>query len=242
MSTRRERRAQEVKSRMVDAGVALLAERELTDFSVDDICEKADVAKKTFYNYFANKEALFADLIQRLIFEVNADIFDRAEERFSSFAERVHYVIDENNAMRQHYGETERRYFRAGIKEIASNKEQILCLYGFFEAYFQRWCEQGQASGELTRMVAPASMARMAAAGLLDVNQSWMNNPAYPLLQRHKEYAVFLCEFFGSWDAEQERAAGCNLAAYILPLVDDAEKKQHLLAQIDRRKKLMEQQ
>lgn len=239
MSTRRERRAMEVRSRMLDAGMALLAERELADFSVEDICEQADVAKKTFYNYFANKEALFADLIQGILFEVNADIFDRAEERFSTFAERVHYVMDETIAMRRDYGETERRYFRAGIKEIAGNKEQILGLYGFFEAYFQRWAEQGQASGELTRIVTSASMARMCAAGLLDINQSWMNNPAYPHLQRFKEYAVFLCEYFAAWDPEQERKAGCNIAEGVLPLVDDPEKKQHLQTQIVRRKALM---
>lgn len=231
----------EVRTRMRDAGVALLAERELTDFSVDDICEKADVAKKTFYNYFDNKEALFADLIQSQLFEANADIFDRAEERFTTFAERVHFVMDETIAMRCDYGETERRYFRAGIKEIASDGERILGLYGFFEAYFQRWAEQGQASGELTRIVTPASIGRMCAAGLLDINQCWMNNPAYPHLQRFKEYAVFLCEYFASWDVEKERNAGCNIAEGLLPLVDDPEKKQHLQAQIDRRKKLMEQ-
>lgn len=241
MSTRRERRAMEVRSRMLDAGMALLAERELADFSVEDICDKADVAKKTFYNYFDNKEALFADLIQSQLFEANADIFDRAEERFTCFADRIHYVMDETIVMRRDYGETERRYFRAGIKEIASDGERILGLYGFFEEYFQRWAEQGQASGELTRIVTPESMARMCAAGLLDINQSWMNNPAYPHLQRFKEYAVFLCEYFAAWDPEQERRAGCNIAEGVLLLVDDPEKKQHLQIQVDRRKKLMEQ-
>ncbi|MBK8288809.1 MAG: TetR/AcrR family transcriptional regulator [Cellvibrionales bacterium] len=67
MSARRERRAQEVKARMVNAGIELLANRELDAFSIEEICELADVAKKTFYNYFSNKEALFADLIQQLI-------------------------------------------------------------------------------------------------------------------------------------------------------------------------------
>jgi AcrR family transcriptional regulator len=241
MSARRERRAQEVKARMVNAGIELLANRELDAFSIEEICELADVAKKTFYNYFSNKEALFADLIQQLIFETNTDIFDRAEERHTSFADRVHYVMDENIALRRDYGETERRYFRAGIKEIAKNSERILGFYGFFEEYFQRWAEQGQASGELTRIVTPASMARFSAAGLLDINQSWMNNAAYPHLQRFKEYAVFLCELFASWDKEQERVAGCNIAEGVMLLVADPEKKQHLQAQIDRRKKLMGQ-
>lgn len=239
MSARRERRAQEVKSRMINAGITLLAEHELDAFSVDDICEQADVAKKTFYNYFANKEALFADLIQNQLFEVNADIFDRAEERFSTFAERVHYVMDETIAMRRDYGETERRYFRAGIKEIARHSEQILRLLGFFEDYFLRWAEQGQVSGELTHMVTPAAMARMAASGLLDLNQNWMNMPGYPHLQRLKQYAEFLCDFFAAWDPELERRAGCITAERILPLVDDPEIKKHLQAQIDRRKALM---
>ena len=239
MSTRRERRAQEVKSRMINAGVALLAERELADFSVEDICELADVAKKTFYNYFDNKEALFSDLIQVQLFEANADIFDRAEERFSTFADRVHYAMDETIAMRRDYGETERRYFRAGIKEIASKGERMLGFYGFFEAYFQRWAEQGQTAGELTRIVTPESIGRFCAAGFLDINQNWMNNPAYPHLQRFKEYGGFLCEYFGSWDAEQERAAGCNISEGVLLLLDDPEKKQHVQAQIDRRKALM---
>lgn len=60
MSTRRER----TRQRLYDAAVELIAERGYTATTVDQIAERAGVAKGTVYYNFAGKAALFAELLE----------------------------------------------------------------------------------------------------------------------------------------------------------------------------------
>ncbi|MBK8288807.1 MAG: TetR/AcrR family transcriptional regulator [Cellvibrionales bacterium] len=198
MSTTNPLQTNDACSRIINAGIDLLAEKTLGEFTEEDICRRADVATKTFYRYFPSKEALFADLIRDSMFELTGDIFSRAEERYASFADRLQYAMAQIVDSRRDYGETERKYYRAGITEIANSDERVLQLYGFFNDYFQRWLEQGQASGEVTKEFEVGFMAHLATGCLLDINQIWMNDPEFPHLQRHEELAVFLPNFFAA--------------------------------------------
>ena len=59
---RRERRKLATRQTLLDATQALLAKRSFDALSVDEIVERADVARGTFYNYFADKDALEREL------------------------------------------------------------------------------------------------------------------------------------------------------------------------------------
>jgi hypothetical protein len=52
--SRRDRRRLETRQALLDASHTLLASRNLDALSVDQIAMRADVAKGTFYNYFAD--------------------------------------------------------------------------------------------------------------------------------------------------------------------------------------------
>lgn len=52
--SRRDRRKLETRQALLDATHTLLASRNLDTLSVDEIAMRADVAKGTFYNYFAD--------------------------------------------------------------------------------------------------------------------------------------------------------------------------------------------
>ena len=64
-STRRERRKLELRGRMLEAAVALFDEHGVHATKVADICARADVAQKTFFNHFASKEQLLRELARR---------------------------------------------------------------------------------------------------------------------------------------------------------------------------------
>ena len=53
---RRERRAAETRMRLFRCALALIAERGMSNVTVEDITEAADVGKGTFFNYFATKD------------------------------------------------------------------------------------------------------------------------------------------------------------------------------------------
>jgi AcrR family transcriptional regulator len=60
--SRRERKKEETRSRIFRAAVDLFRKRGFESTTVDEITERADVAKGTFFNYFPRKEAVLSYL------------------------------------------------------------------------------------------------------------------------------------------------------------------------------------
>lgn len=57
-----DRRVIRTKKAIRSAFAELIAEKEYKDITVTDIAERADINRKTFYNYYSNIEALMADI------------------------------------------------------------------------------------------------------------------------------------------------------------------------------------
>ena len=70
---RRTRRKEITRRKLLDSGKALFSMHGLFGTRVEDITERADIAKGAFYNYFSSKEDLAAELLQEAagVFEVS---------------------------------------------------------------------------------------------------------------------------------------------------------------------------
>jgi AcrR family transcriptional regulator len=70
LSSRRERKKEETRTRLLSTALQLMTEREFDALTVEAIADAADVGKGTIYNYFKTKEdivvALFVDLERRV--------------------------------------------------------------------------------------------------------------------------------------------------------------------------------
>jgi AcrR family transcriptional regulator len=60
--SRRERKKQETRQGLLEAALALFRESGYDETTVEEITDRADVAKGTFFNYFPSKEALLSEL------------------------------------------------------------------------------------------------------------------------------------------------------------------------------------
>ncbi|MEJ2503485.1 MAG: helix-turn-helix domain containing protein, partial [Gemmatimonadota bacterium] len=72
--SRRERKKEATRRRIVDAATRLFGERGFDAPTVDEIAESADVAKGTIYNYFSTKEELLFELLVDLEREVQREV------------------------------------------------------------------------------------------------------------------------------------------------------------------------
>ena len=95
-------REQRIRDPIVAAGLALFAEHPVDAVSIDDIVGAAGVAKGSFYNHFANKEALLAavvreirDGIERDVAAANIEITDAARRVVRAICVYLRYVADE---------------------------------------------------------------------------------------------------------------------------------------------------
>src|SRR5262245_23645813 len=63
--SRLDRRKEETRARIVEAAVELFGEVGFDATKVADVCERADVARQTFFNHFPAKSDLLAELYRR---------------------------------------------------------------------------------------------------------------------------------------------------------------------------------
>ena len=75
--SRQQRRTSATRQRLLDAARALFAQNGLDLTSVDDITERADVGKGTFYYHFTGKERLIKELMKSVLDELVATINDK---------------------------------------------------------------------------------------------------------------------------------------------------------------------
>jgi TetR/AcrR family transcriptional regulator, cholesterol catabolism regulator len=81
---RRERKKAEVRRRIQRSALELFQEKGYEATTVEEIAERADVGKGTFFNYFARKDALLAALGEEFFEEIGAEL--GAPERWEGTA------------------------------------------------------------------------------------------------------------------------------------------------------------
>src|SRR4030095_9693663 len=97
---RRERRKLEVRRRIIDAALALFDQRGFDDAKVADICDRADVVTKTFFNHFPTKQHLLREIAEQQLATLFAEIelvragAGSTRDRLLQFFERIADNID----------------------------------------------------------------------------------------------------------------------------------------------------
>src|SRR5215470_11857943 len=86
--TRIDRRKSETRARILEAAVELFGEVGFDATKVADVCERADVARQTFFNHFPTKGDLLAELYRRGGDFISATL-DSAYERGATMRERL---------------------------------------------------------------------------------------------------------------------------------------------------------
>src|ERR1700722_7186317 len=82
LSASPDRRIQRTRKALLEAFTALFLERRYDHIKVADIIERADVGRSTFYEHFADKEAILAESIRRPfgLLATSADVAGKAHD------------------------------------------------------------------------------------------------------------------------------------------------------------------
>ncbi|MFN3522684.1 MAG: TetR/AcrR family transcriptional regulator [Phenylobacterium sp.] len=102
MSGKRLERAERTRAALVAAGRRLFCERPAEAVTIDDIVQAADVAKGSFYNHFADREALVRAVaaeiragVERAVGRANAGVEDPARRMARAICVYLRYAIDD---------------------------------------------------------------------------------------------------------------------------------------------------
>ncbi len=80
---------EEKRKKLLDAAYDLFTSTGVSNTTISMICDKAGIAKGTFYLYFSDKEDILRNLIRRVSFDVLKDAHDEAIKDKKGFIDTV---------------------------------------------------------------------------------------------------------------------------------------------------------
>jgi AcrR family transcriptional regulator len=183
---RREKRKLELRQRIEDAGYALFKEQGIDETSIEQICDTADVARRTFYGYYPNKQALLRALSQSRVYTSADAMIEEALRHHSGTRQRVSAMIDYMVKNIAGYKEIDRQLILVGPAGFDSQnhlREVSNSLHGHFRSIF----EVGQHNGDIANTLSPDILAHMVVGTINNLMVTWAMNPDYPIFEKLEE-------------------------------------------------------
>lgn len=174
--SRRERKKEETKERIVEAALALFRKRGVAATTVEEICDRADVAKGTFFNYFPRKEAVFGYLSEQWVGEAEQKLGEILAKGLPAWPKVRDLFIEVAS-------------FYEADRELSKHMamEWTRSMHDPDDAVCRRWDALGehvvrqlQAKGELRGDVAPERVHHVLADVYHGTIMMWLDQPEPP--------------------------------------------------------------
>lgn len=179
---RRARRKAETRRRILRAAARLFAGRGFDATTIDEIAQAADVSRGTFFNYYAEKSALIAELGDRMTDEFlghmrEAQALDAPVGRrlSAAFARSGRRLLERPDLTRAILRETVT--LRRGLDDCRAHTLH-------FHRGFEIFLEDGVVRGDVRSDVLLSLLAEVLSGAYVEILVTWLIEPDYPLLAR----------------------------------------------------------
>jgi len=189
---RRERRKLEVRGRIVDASAELFSERGVGATTVVEICDRADVAKKTFFNHFPTKQHAVRELACLAIDQLLAEI-ETARKQERGARDRLRHVFDQvaqNTAQVGPMGRELAKELIHSLQGLESEPGQTRRLRNAFAALVR----DGLANGDIAQRYEPETLAEFILGSYYALILNWVQFDSFPIDRKARETADFLAD------------------------------------------------
>jgi len=189
--TRMERRKQEVREKILAAAFELFLSQGVAATTIEEICEHADVANRTFFNHFATRQDMIRALAERRLVNLHDVVFDRAGEPIPT---RLVGVFDDIGKTLVESGDT----YRELIGEMMATSG-----YGVHRGFnlhdtFVELVKEGVARGEISTRHTPETLADIIVGALSGGIVNWTVDRTYSLETNLHDLAVALAELLSA--------------------------------------------
>jgi AcrR family transcriptional regulator len=182
-----------MQARILEAARELFFEQGFQQARIADICERADIAQKTFFNHFPTKLDLLREIahagIAELMFEIEA--IRKAEIGTS---ERIHRFFDTVAGHITEAGPKSRELLVELVHLISGDaterSEQVRRLH----AAFRGIVEDGLALGDVTRRHDPQALTEMILGAYYVLIFNYANLDDFPIRERSHAAARILAD------------------------------------------------
>jgi len=188
---RTERRRRETTDRIVEAAATLFAERGVAAATVTAICERADVARQTFFNHFASKQ----DLVHELALRGHGFVLEALEvarregrdtgDRIARFFAGLHGAASAAGPMHQ---ELVAEVTRVSV-EVADE-----AFVGSLSHGVERLLRSGRMQGDVSRRHALEDQVALVLGALQNLFFEWTHRDDFPIAERSARMARLLAD------------------------------------------------
>lgn len=189
--TRSDRRKQETRSRILEASAQLFGEQGYEATKVAEICDRADVARQTFFNHFPAKRDLLREM-----FEIGLDLLavnlDSACERADTTRERLALFFADIVGPAVEMGPFNRDLVAQVLSasDEAMHPEYTRRVSEVFQALVRRGLERG----DVTRGHAPEVLAQLIEGAVVALMRDWSAGGRFDPIRRAAEIASLVAD------------------------------------------------
>jgi len=189
--SRLHRRKQETRARILEAAVELFGEVGFDATKVSDVCERADVARQTFFNHFPAKGDLLAELY-RAGGDFISTTLDSAYERGATTRERLALFFRDAVAAAIEVGPLNRDLIAHVLhsRPDPDRAEQLQHVSSLMEGFVRRCL----ARGDVTRRHSPEVLAALVQGALGAMFMEWAERGGFDPTQRAAELAALVAD------------------------------------------------
>ena len=183
-ASRRSERKAEIRQRIIDSYLLLLGQKHFQDITIKDICEQAQVARRTLYSYFASKEALLDEISESVMYAGTIHSFSDAIERFHNTKQRLDAAFATvGNPMEQYQGESIQVFIQLIQNLTLRISANSALLTSFHQAVFDFY-QACLAADDTVEGLDVQVIADLTVNALVGIIMSWVNDQTYPAQQR----------------------------------------------------------
>jgi len=201
--TRRERRKLEVRARLLAAAEALFDQHGIAATRISEICERADVAQKTFFNHFATKQDLLRALAGSFLEELLVDV-EAARKRPGGTPERLtaFFACIVENALQ---AGPMRRELLTEIIHVSQTQRSGSQNARALRDAFGALVADGLAAGDVTRAHSRETLTDMILGAFYVLMFNWAHLEGYALRRQALAAARFLGDAMAASPARRRR-------------------------------------
>ena len=190
---RTERRKREVREKILVAAFELFLRQGISATTIEEICERADVANRTFFNHFTTRQDMIRALAERRLVNLHDVVFDRGDEAIPA---RLVGVFDEIATALVESGDT----YREMIGEmLAASGYGIQRGFNLHETFVEL-VKEGVSRGEVAARHDPETLADIIVGALSGGILNWTTDRTYSLPTNLHNLGVALAELLTAGD------------------------------------------
>jgi AcrR family transcriptional regulator len=184
---RTERRKLEVREKILTAAFDLFLRKGIAASTIEEICERADVANRTFFNHFTTRQDMIRALSQRRLENLHDEVFDRADQPIPA---RLIGVFDDIATALVGTGDT----YRELIREMLSTSGYGIQRGSNLHDTFVELVKDGVARGEVSPRHDAETLADIIVGALSGGILNWTVDRTYSLETNLHNLGVALAE------------------------------------------------